>query len=160
MCSSVLLFVYTARLSVHSSITACAHYNSHLEHTVSTLKDPVYTSFNCCLTKCAQYVGRPVHTWSKCAMSTLVHTWDQVCTGKPADDCQCCRFRLINVIRLLLTEFTCLNQQPLLMQPIPTETRSCQKITLRASAPLVTCQSNSAEDEADDSPFGIPLLFR
>ena len=26
-------------------------------------------------------------------------------------------------------------------------------ITLRANAPLVTCQSNSAEDEADDSPL-------
>ena len=85
VCSSVLLFVYTASLSVHSSITACAHCNAHFEHTVSTLEDPVYTSFNCCLTKCAQYVGRPVHTWSKCAMSTLVHTWDQVCTGKPAN---------------------------------------------------------------------------
>ncbi len=51
----------------------------------------MYTSFNCCITRCTQYVGRPVHTWAtvtwpQCAMSTLMQlTGAQVCTAKPGN---------------------------------------------------------------------------
>ena len=40
-----------------------------------------------------------MHTWSKCAMSTLVHTWDQVCTGKPADVVPSVLYRYTQVLQ-------------------------------------------------------------